>query len=1309
MKIAIDVQGLQTGSRFRGVGRYILGLVRGMIRNKTGHDIILTGNAALQESADEIRSIFGNILPKDNIQLWNGTVSLHPDHKKWEVNQQQALTSQMNLFSSIKPDVILASALLSEYLETFSFEIASLKKVCPVAIVLYDFLPYLHQEQYLSPKNSLSEKLYNKYFHMVKDANLLLGISEFTSKQAEILFPEKTITVIGCDVEPFFKKLTMLSSEKRRSLCVRLSIPKRFILYAGGLDERKNIVNLLEAFCRLPSKIRENFPLVIVRGKTARDIPEKYCTLKEISTLGYVSDEDLVLLYNLCDLFIFPSMEEGFGLPVLEAMRCGAPVIASNTTSIPEVAGMREALFDPQDVASIQEKILRALTDEEFRQQLCVNAARQSDKFSWDLSARLCLNALEHTAVQPTEKQKTEWIPDDTFPSVASMLRCDARKTLTVLFHTWPCAFDCPGGGEIQLLKYEEYLTKLGIRVLRYNPWHPQFDQVDIVHHFSSMGSTRSFCAYAKNVRGLPLVTSSIFWPDAKEKYDLGAIAELYRLSDLILPNSQVESEQLAALFQLPDSLFCPVVNGVDDIFFESVSPEMFRTHFGIEGTFVLCMGNIEPRKNQLGLIAALAGTGVQIVLAGQSRDREYAARCMAAGLGFVRNIGKLEHGSLLQRSAYAAADAFVLPSILETPGLAALEAAAAGTSLAVTEVGSTREYFGQYAHYLTPSDPASIRHAVLSALASPRPMNLPAFIRAKYTWPQAAQQLFEIYHKVINRKPPTENHVSPPVRQRKTTQVSSESISISFRQCRENKRQLTSDRYVHLSGEPTAVFSTPDMYLAPGSYTLVIRYSLWETVRPVHYSLITGTDMVANGCLKNGSNEILSLDFLIHPVPKLLNIIIDLPEGSTFIADSLSLKPQEKLSAMDAALISIPGCLRLSANEYDIDPNEFTRNLSTMNTSTAGTTICGPSFSLPAGAYRILIIYSSVDVAHCTLVLPAVRPRSGYILPAGNWHVSTLSIKADTAFPPNFLQIDSLPGFILHTIRLLKLSASPKPRSFHPTYRVPFTLTPDMLPLEGWHQPENDGIWTAATRSVFFLRDGSGDTRLELDLQPYLGNAGSRTILVKVNGHELIRESLRGSKSLSCFIPIDLADESGLLCVELKSEEPLVSPAECGQGTDTRKLGFKLLALRALPLPIVGEAGCVVSPFFPAMPDSDTGWHRPESNGTWTANDRSGFFLRSGEKDIRLELDLQPYLGKTDSKEICVKVNGHELLRESLCGAKTLGCLIPANLADEHGLLHVELESKSPLVSPAECGQGTDTRKLGFKLLTLRALPQHI
>ena len=260
-----------------------------------------------------------------------------------------------------------------------------------------------------------------------------------------------------------------------------------------------------------------------------------------------------------------------------------------------------------------------------------------------------------------------------------------------------------------------------------------------------------------------------------------------------------------------------------------------------------------------------------------------------------------------------------------------------------------------------------------------------------------------------------------------------------------------------------------------------------------------------------------------------------------------------------------------------------------------------------------------------------------------------------------------------------------------------------------GWHRPESNGTWTANDRSGFFLRSGEKDIRLELDLQPYLGKTDSKEICVKINGHELLRESLCGAKTLGCLIPANLADEHGLLHVELESKSPLVSPAECGQGTDTRKLGFKLLALRALPLPIVGEAGCVVSPFFPAMPDSDTGWHRPESNGTWTANDRSGFFLRSGEKDIRLELDLQPYLGKTDSKEICVKINGHELLRESLCGAKTLGCLIPANLADEHGLLHVELESKSPLVSPAECGQGTDTRKLGFKLLTLRALPQHI
>lgn len=322
----------------------------------------------------------------------------------------------------------------------------------------------------------------------------------------------------------------------------------------------------------------------------------------------------------------------------------------------------------------------------------------------------------------------------------------------TILFNTYPVAFDCPGGGEVQLLKYMEALETLGVRVLRYDPWNPrpQFDATDVVHFFSVQGGSWRFPIHVKEVRKLPLVISPIIWIDDPQKYGMDDIGCLLRMADHILPNSRAECDQLAALFHLDPALFTPIVNGVDDIFFEPAAPALFRERFDIREPFVLCMGNIEERKNQLRLIEALSGSGVRLVLAGQDREAGYAARCRAAADDRVHFIGKLDHGSALQRSAYAAAEALVLPSTLETPGLAALEAGAAGTRLALTEVGCTREYFGDQATYLAPYDVAGIRAAVLEALSRPRSPELPALVRQKYTWRRAAEQLIAVYRGVL-------------------------------------------------------------------------------------------------------------------------------------------------------------------------------------------------------------------------------------------------------------------------------------------------------------------------------------------------------------------------------------------------------------------------------------------------------------------------------------------------------------------------------------------------------------------------------
>jgi Glycosyltransferase len=118
-------------------------------------------------------------------------------------------------------------------------------------------------------------------------------------------------------------------------------------------------------------------------------------TKNDVIITGYVPDDELIAMYNLCELFIFPSLHEGFGLPVLEAMSCGAPVIGSNTTSIPEVIGREDALFDPYSVDSIANKIKEVLTDENFRNELREYAIKRSKEFSWDKSAKIALEAFE--------------------------------------------------------------------------------------------------------------------------------------------------------------------------------------------------------------------------------------------------------------------------------------------------------------------------------------------------------------------------------------------------------------------------------------------------------------------------------------------------------------------------------------------------------------------------------------------------------------------------------------------------------------------------------------------------------------------------------------------------------------------------------------------------------------------------------------------------------------------------------------------------------------------------------------------------
>ena len=323
---------------------------------------------------------------------------------------------------------------------------------------------------------------------------------------------------------------------------------------------------------------------------------------------------------------------------------------------------------------------------------------------------------------------------------------------MKVLFNTYPMAFHTPGGGEIQLLAYKKYLAQFGVDVHLFDQWNPNFFDFDLVHFFSCIGGSVHFCRFVKNL-GIPLVISSSLWITEKSKhlYPIDEIRDQLLLADCVITNSDIEGETLARLLNLPRQKFTTIYNGVADEFFNPVSPEIFRTHFKIYSPFVLNVGNIEPRKNQLTLVRAMkVFPEKKLVLIGHPRDPEYLKKVISEGGDQIFYIGPIDHENILLRSAYAACDLFCLPSTLETPGLAALEAAAVGVPLVITKEGSAKEYFGDQAEYVDPEDTKEIAYAIQKYFASSIKDQKRRTIEVEHLrWERIVKKLEEVYFSI--------------------------------------------------------------------------------------------------------------------------------------------------------------------------------------------------------------------------------------------------------------------------------------------------------------------------------------------------------------------------------------------------------------------------------------------------------------------------------------------------------------------------------------------------------------------------------
>ena len=429
MRLVIDMQGAQTASRFRGIGRYTVSLTQAMVRMASpDHEILLVVNAQIPEGLWAVKRAFEGLLDQNNIRVFD--VPAEAGDGGWGNAASEPIREAF--IASLKPDAVLLTSVFEAHLHKAVTSIGRVPSLHKSAAILYDLIPLLHPETYL--KSQEQKDFYSEKIATLKKTDLLLSISESSRQEAlsYLGLPAESIVTISAAIGPEFSPAAM-DSEIANDFLKTLSISKKFILYTpGGFDPRKNFERLIQAYSQLPEHIRGNHQLVIAsklepdnRKQLIHWMKQYELSESELILPGYVNDEALVKLYSLTTLFVFPSLHEGFGLPVLEAMACGAPTIGSSCTSIPEVLGLEDALFDPLSVHSIREKLVKALSDQSYWAGLKKHSTLQAKRFKWDEVARKAWQALDKLVA---DSGRTHDKPD-AIPSIEATIRSVSKAT----------------------------------------------------------------------------------------------------------------------------------------------------------------------------------------------------------------------------------------------------------------------------------------------------------------------------------------------------------------------------------------------------------------------------------------------------------------------------------------------------------------------------------------------------------------------------------------------------------------------------------------------------------------------------------------------------------------------------------------------------------------------------------------------------------------------------------------------------------------------------------------------------------------
>lgn len=288
---------------------------------------------------------------------------------------------------------------------------------CPYVMTVHDVLEHMYRARDHSGfRRSL-------HFHLtrrvLKGAARLFAVSRFTKSEIEKLFgiaPDRTEVIYNAIDERFLRGHA--TETDRQSLLERYRVNYPFLLYAGRISPHKNVVRIIEAFSALKAELDKegkypDLKLIIIGDELSKHPDLRRTVIRsgvqnDVRFMGFVPIEVLRIFYDAAKIFVFPSLYEGFGLPPLEAMAHGTPVVTSNTSSLPEVVGKAAVLVNPENVFEIKRALHRVLVDQPLRDKLKERCYEQAKKFSWDASARKILSAYQAIAGETRQAEHND-------------------------------------------------------------------------------------------------------------------------------------------------------------------------------------------------------------------------------------------------------------------------------------------------------------------------------------------------------------------------------------------------------------------------------------------------------------------------------------------------------------------------------------------------------------------------------------------------------------------------------------------------------------------------------------------------------------------------------------------------------------------------------------------------------------------------------------------------------------------------------------------------------------------------------------